>query len=1577
MNRIHVPHRGATQERLFLWMGGTTLVALFLAFAFAAGTRTAPANVADPSPAAMSDQPQTRRLGVREAAVQYLQFEPNQGQAAKAVRYLSRGPKHDIEVFDDGIALSAQGLAGHGAGPSPLPARTEPARAQLRFVGASDRGRFESREAAAGHANYLTGGDASKWIRDVPRYRQLRYADLYPGIDLVYYSRDGELEFDLVVKAGADPSRIRLHVGGAEAPVIADNGDLLLDGLNGALRLHRPVLYQNIDGEKRVLDAQYVLGADRALGFALPAYDKRYPLIIDPVFKLLYSTYLTGFHDEQVGGMAMDAQGNAYIVGQTTSDDFVVSGNAYQTGKSTTGLQYNAVVTKFDASGTLIYSTYIGGSGSDIGAAIAVDAFGNAYLTGNTTSRDFPVTSGAHQATFTGTLNAYLAVLSPDGSALVHSTFYGGGGSVQANSIALDASGAAVISGSAGPGLVTTAGAYKTTLATGNAAFIAKFSAIAGGAPRLLAASYFGVDNPQANGTSQGNSAFSMALDAGGAPWITGQAYTTNLPVTAAAVQASPASMSPSCAAGPGPLNSFAFVAKLSADLASLAYASYLTGATEPAGGAACAEFGRAIALDAGGNVYVTGGTASAAFPTTAGAVQTAFPSAAGVASYTGFVAKLKPDGSAIVWSTYLGGNGGNTFPAAIAMDPGANAVWTTSVTGGGSNYPVTTDALQKVHGGGGADVGLVQLDATTGTLKYSTFLGGASADVGLAVGIDPGGNAFVAGNTFSPDFPITANAYESAFRPDFFGGADWFFSVLGNGAIATVQPRQLGTGGSATLSVRGVGLQQGAVGTLVSGAVQIASVNADIGADGNSAQFIFDLGAAAAGSYDIVIRNPDGSSLVKAAAVSLSAGGKPDIWTSVVGRPVIRTGVPSTFQFTVGNAGSVDAYFTTVWIGFPEEMGFALRKAPVDPLNPEWDIASTALVHGSDGRAYLELMLPRIAAGATVPIAVDLTSPTASSNVAIDIYTRDPWFDSFAKADAFLSRIVATPASAPGACSIDAAKPYLSECFADFNARVSQSARSSLLAQEADGVPVADLANLPQSEVTKVVAQYLLSGLHVSAAASGSAAGMDRARNLALAPLRARPQLALPVVIAVGTIVAGAIVGDIVTNWLHSHQGSFFNCYGASTKLIATTKCVNHVRTETWRITFKGNPSNSSCQPIIWKEQFTCDPEDPKPTPVCTYHQPPASVGRSQALGLGSAAEQRMTPASARAQPTASGGTCPSSGGAVDPNDKFGSLGDGSAAHFVRPGPALSYTVAFENLPTAALAAAQVVVTDRLDPAKVDVASVALGTISFGKSIIDVPSGRNSFATIHAIDSTKSVRIQGSVDAGSGMLKWTFTTIDPATGLPPSDPTLGFLPPDTDGMKGQGYVSFTVQPKSGLPDGTVFSNQASIVFDANSPIVTPTWINTLDATRPVSRVQSVTPRAGTASLDVTWAGSDTGSGARSFSVYVSDNGGPFSPWQTSLSANTATFDGTPGHAYGFHVIATDGAGNTEAAKSSAEASGTAGDASGSGSADSSSGGGCTLGGDGHRDAALPLLVLFAAGWLALARRRSRRRAQP
>ena len=1359
-----------------------------------------------------------------------VQFEPNVGQASAAVRYLMRAHGLHAAVYDDGLALTRDNPRGEAAPP-----------VKLSFVGARRSAPIEPREASAARAHYLHGSDPAAWLRDVPMYGQLRQSAVYPGVDLVYYSREGELEYDLVVQPGADPSRIRMRVNGAHKPQLAASGDLLLDGPDGALRLHRPVLYQNVEGERRQLDGRYVMLAANEVGFDLPAYDRTRPLIIDPTFKLLYSTYLTGFHDEQVGGMTVDAQGNAYVVGQSNSEDFVVSGNAFQRAKSTVGLQHNVVVTKFDASGTLLYSTYLGGTGSDIGAAIAVDAAGNAYITGETTSRDFPVTAGAYQPTFKGSPSAYLSILSPDGSALSYSTYYGGTGSVQANSIALDPSGAAVISGTAGAGLTTTAGAYKSTLTAGSAAFVARFSPRASGAPQLVAASYYGVDNPQANSAAQGNNAYSMTLDASGAPWFTGQAFTTNLPVTAGAVQAAPTAMSASCAAGPAPLNSFAFVAKLSADLGSLVYATYLSGKTEPAGGTSCSEFGRAIALDAGGNVYITGGTGSASFPTTAGALQAASPAGTGFASYTGFVTKLKPDGSAILWSTYLGGNVGNTFPGALALDPAANAVWTTSVTGGGTNYPITIDALQQVHGGGGADAGVTQFDASTGALKYSTFLGGSSADVGLAIAVDSGGNAFVAGNTFSPNFPLTANAYERAFRPDFYGGADWFFSVLGNGTIGSLSRSTAGNAGDATIVVNATGIVAGAVATLVLGDGTSVGARALATADAAGRwPFTFLLEGAAPGRYDLLVRNPDGTELRKPAAVTVAAGEGPKLSMAIVGRPTVRIGTPSTYQLTLTNSGDSDAYYALVRIGLPPGVQAKYHFGPSVPAFPG-DTTDYGAIPGTvtqNGVDYTMVVFPILPAGMTGSLSVELNAPDAA-DIELEAVLLPSYLPSFNA----VRRAVGLGAERALALASGREHPLIT-------AQEASKCASSVILLVAGGVALA--AGLSVGGVVGASMAVLL-GVVASSLANGPSAQSVQGQGVAAAQNAVQSYLSNTLQNIIGIV-------NVVDDCDHDHS----------------------IRN---RLLYKIKPKAS-----------------------------------------------------------------------VDPNDKSGPAGDGSAAHYVKSAAVLPYQIAFENKASAGLAAAQVVVTDQLDPLKYDLSTLSLGSISWGAYRINVLPGLNNFATVYPIDATMSVRVQGSLNPATGVLKWTFTTIDPVTKLPPSDPTLGFLPANVNGTQGQGYVNFTVSPKAAPADGTKWENFASIVFDANAPIITPTWVNTLDTTPPVSRVVSATQKSGSNDVDVSWSATDAGSGATSYTVYVSDNGAVFAAWQTGVSTTSAVFSGTTGHSYGFFVVATDGAGNSEAPKTTAEANATVGAASAGGSG----GGGCTIGAPDHRDASLVLLVLAA-----------------
>ena len=370
------------------------------------------------------------------------------------------------------------------------------------------------------------------------------------------------------------------------------------------------------------------------------------------------------------------------------------------------------------------------------------------------------------------------------------------------------------------------------------------------------------------------------------------------------------------------------------------------------------------------------------------------------------------------------------------------------------------------------------------------------------------------------------------------------------------------------------------------------------------------------------------------------------------------------------------------------------------------------------------------------------------------------------------------------------------------------------------------------------------------------------------------------------------------------------------------------------------------------------------------------AVSGHVKALDSGGAACPVPPPPPPPSIPAGGSGSSSSSGGSIDPNDLIGPAGDGSTRHFIRNGQPFGYEIAFENQPTASLPAARVVITDRLDPAKFDLTTFRLGSIAFGSTTISVPPGLQSYATTQAIDATMSVRVQGSIDTSTGVAKWTFDTIDPLTRMTPSDPTLGFLPPDTDGRKGQGTVTFSVTPKVSLADATPVANQASIVFDANPAIATPAWSNTLDLSAPTAKVQAIRPQAGSTSFDVDWSGTDAGSGVRNYTVYVADGSAPFTPWLTQSSATTATYAGVSGHRYAFYVIGNDGAGNTEPAKSAAEASVTVDGlfAAAPAAASSGGGGGCTIAGGDRRDLSLPLLVLLAL--LVLLQRRYRARSQ-
>jgi hypothetical protein len=869
--------------------------------------------------------------------------------------------------------------------------------------------------------------------------------------------------------------------------------------------------------------------------------------------------------------------------------------------------------------------------------------------------------------------------------------------------------------------------------------------------------------------------------------------------------------------------------------------------------------------------------------------VQTAFPGGSGLASYSGFVTKLKADGSAVLWSSYLGGNGGNTFPAAIALDPGNGAVWTTSVTGGGSNYPLSAGAVQSVHGGGGADVGLVQLDAATGALKYSTYLGGTSADVGLALAVDAGGTAFVAGDTFSANFPVTANAYDKSYRPDVFRGADWFFSILGGGTIGQVRPTAVGNGGDATLTISGAGFQDGASCRLDGGAATITAFQTSVAADGTKVVCRFELAGAAAGAYGVSVANPDATTVRRAAALTVlaaSGGTVPsDLWIDVVGRPTIRTGVSSDFSVTYGNKGPNDVYSVPVLVSWPVSSGLAVTvdREPIPDLRNGGNLSfpDSTLSDTIGDRVYMSLDVAVIGAGQTASFPLHVVGNNQDTDFDLRVEMSQPRFTSVA--DMIALRDGRATASAGLLKSLGLQK------------RGADGARPAA----AGGITSSEFANCVGTVVVAVL-PVVPGGPCVNAVVSGIVAVNLTVAANSLAG-KGKPASSN------NEIIAGAILNAAPC------AASFFP---AAALVAAVTQAGGNLAAVA-----------SACGPI---------------------------------LGV-----------------IATGAIKGKIRGSIDPNDKTGAAGDGAVAHYVTGRP-LPYQIAFENVATASLPAARVVVTDVLDARAVDLATLTLGDISFGSHSVAVPAGLTSFATTTAVDATLSVRIQGSLNRTTGVLKWTFDTLDPATGLPPSDPTLGFLPPDTDGVKGQGKVSFTVSPIAGIANDTAISNQASIVFDNNPVILTPTWINTIDTTAPTSRIQSLTGRPGTTSFDVTWASPvDGGSAVRRYSIYVSDNGGSFVLWQKSTTATSAVYAGSSGHTYSFYAAAVDGAGNIEATKAAAEATitvdgnfadPTVGDAGGSG------GGGCMIGGDGRGDPLLPVFVLLASIALMLGRRRSRNR---
>jgi hypothetical protein len=768
-------------------------------------TSTLAASAASNPPAPSAHVPPAVRL-----AAPPLAFEANSGQAPGDVRFVAHGQGYAIELTDSGAVVALQ------ARPQCPPLKDRPQRTPSACAATPGRNpdlvRLEilSAQSASAHrspagegplpgrVNYFIGNDPSRWRAGVPTYAKVRYAGVYPGVDLVYYGNQRQLEYDFVVAPGADPARIALSLSGAQGQHIdAATGDLVIGASNGELRLIRPATYQVVRGKRVDIQSSFKLLAENKIGFSVGAHDSALPLVIDPT--LTYATFLGGSANDEGIAIAVDSSGSAYVAGNTNSTDFpTLDPLQSANGNPAKGTVF---VTKFTPDGSaLVYSTYLGGTGGDSAAGIAIDADGDAYIAGNTSSIDFPLVNPL-QSKNNGAVNSqgttFVAKLNPTGAALVFSTYLGGSGGDKNAGIAVDAQQNVYIAGTT---LSTDFPLQNAMQSTNNCAgscggniFV---SEIESSGSALVYSTYLGgsgFSNPSFGYMpAGGDTASGIAVDADGEAVVAGTTYSTDFPVSADAFQPQNITF---CGVLSPCNGTSGFVTKFNAEGTGFVFSTYFGG---PGFAYLCGEENEdlgdsinALALDKSGNVYVTGSTYGG-IPTVhaiqgyVGAVYSGVDNFNGTAySTNAFITDFRPDGSSLLYSTYLGGTGSNPcgplswffgqcgfIPddcyvefasgdagTGIAVD-GMESIYVTGLTSS-ADFPFsnpiggqspTIPFIAKLHSDGSPPV-------------YSSWL-----DAGLAsVTTDTHLNAWVTGGAGEGSFTATPGA----FQPQANGGYD------------------------------------------------------------------------------------------------------------------------------------------------------------------------------------------------------------------------------------------------------------------------------------------------------------------------------------------------------------------------------------------------------------------------------------------------------------------------------------------------------------------------------------------------------------------------------------------------------------------------------------------------------------------------------------------------------------------------------------------------------------------------------------------------------------------------------------
>jgi hypothetical protein len=832
-------------------------------------------------------------------------FIENQGQFDSRAKFQVRGNGRTLWLTDKGIvfdsirektakaAVKPRGRSARSTFASKFGSGNAPPHKFQRlvfaedFVGANRTPMIEARNPQPGIYNYLMSNDRTKWRTHVRSYGEVVYHDVWKGIDLRVYGNGANLEQEFIVQPGGDLGNVRVAYRGIDGLKVSDDGSLVVRTDFGDIRETQPRIYQEIDGKKVAVNGHFKLTGNDSYTFDTASHNPRYAMVIDPT--LLYSTFLGGSAGTDLSGntaehgsaIAVDAAGDAYVTGVTSSTDFPVTAGAFQiTNTGSSG--FAAFVTKLSPLGNeLVYSTYLGPSTSLGGTGIALDSAGEAYISGNMVL-GFPTTSGAYQTCTSTNGQAALAKLSAAGDELVYSTCIA---NAESFGIALDSSARAYVVGLAGTGFATTPSALQSTLSSASfgGGFLVVFDPSLSGTASLAYSTYLAGSNLDA--------AYAVAVDSFGMAYVTGFTGSNDFfPITPGAYQTTFAG------------NEDVFALKLNPNQSgsnSLIYGTFIGGD----GGSRDAD-GTSVAVDSLGNAYIGGDDEELTYPVTPGVIEgTLSPG-----NSNGFVTKLNAAGNQLIYSTLMGGDSSSVN--GIAIDALGDAYVTGTTT---SLTAVTPNASQSTSGGG-IDAFVAELSPDATSFIYSSYLGGATQDVGNAITVDAPGDAYVTGWTSSANFPVTQSPYQQALNPGGSTPEDAFVTKFplgspGGFSVTGILPTAGGNAGQVTATIVGGGFHEGVTAQLTpSGSSSpILGTNVTVGSGGQTIVATYDLTSAPAGGAALTVTNPDGTTATLPASFTIEPGGTPNLIESKTNTSLV-VGSNATYYINLSNQGPVDA---------------------------------------------------------------------------------------------------------------------------------------------------------------------------------------------------------------------------------------------------------------------------------------------------------------------------------------------------------------------------------------------------------------------------------------------------------------------------------------------------------------------------------------------------------------------------------------------------------------------------------------------------------------------------------------------